>query len=152
MACFAFDSSEIRPALYTALDRLAKTVVSYDKTILHIVGHTDSVGEDDYNRALSIRRAQGVAQYLMLKGVATERLRIDGRGETDPRRPNDTAAHRALNRRVEIHIRPVIEGDEQRALVPSWACLKSYFFKVSDIIFTRKQLVCEIQRTNKQDY
>lgn len=117
-ACFAFDSSEIRPALYTALDRLASTVIRYDRTILHVVGHTDNIGSADYNRALSNRRAQAVAQYLMLKGIASSRLRIEGRGELEPRMSNDTAAERELNRRVEIHIKPIIEGDEERALHP----------------------------------
>lgn len=117
-ACFPFDSSEIRPALYTALDRLASTVNNYDRTVLHVVGHTDNVGSDNYNRALSNRRAQAVAQYLMLKGVATSRLRIEGRGELEPRRSNDTAVERELNRRVEIHIKPIIDGEEERALLP----------------------------------
>lgn len=117
-ACFAFNSSEIRPALYTALDRLASTVNRYDRTVLHIVGHTDNVGSMDYNRALSNRRAQAVAQYLMLKGIVHTRLRIEGRGELEPRNFNETEAERELNRRVEIHIRPVIHGEEERALLP----------------------------------
>lgn len=117
-ACFAFDSSEIRPALYTVLDRLARTANQYELTVLHVVGHTDSVGSEYYNRALSNRRAQAVAQYLMLRGIAAERLRIEGRGELEPRHPNNTIAARELNRRVEIHIRPIVAGDEGRALRP----------------------------------
>ncbi len=116
-ACFDFDRSDIKPAFYRALDKLAEQLVIYDKTILHIIGHTDSIGTPDYNQALSIRRAQAVAQYLSLRGVDTIRLRIEGRGETSPRFPNDTPQNRLLNRRVDVFIKPIIEGDERSALI-----------------------------------
>ena len=116
-ATFDFDRSDIKPAFYTALDRLANTLVDYDRTVLHIIGHTDSVGSSEYNQALSIRRAQSVAQYLLLKGVQSDRLEIAGRGETEPRGSNDTAAARRSNRRVEIYIIPVIEGNEDRSRI-----------------------------------
>jgi len=116
-ACFDFDRSEIRPVFYRALDKLANQMTIYDKTILHIIGHTDSVGSDDYNYALSIRRAKAVAQYLSLKGISINRLRIRGRGETSPRVGNDTSDNRRLNRRVEIYIKPIIIGREREALI-----------------------------------
>lgn len=119
-ATFDFDRSDIKPVFYTALDKLANTLVEYDRTVLHIIGHTDSVGSSDYNQALSIRRAQSVAQYLLLKGVASDRLEIAGRGETEPRISNETPALRQMNRRVEIYIKPVIQGNEERARITPW--------------------------------
>jgi len=71
-----------------------------------VIGHTDSVGSDAYNQALSERRAQSVVNYLGDHGVARVRLEAVGRGETQPRTTNATEAGRQLNRRVEILIRP----------------------------------------------
>jgi len=116
-ACFDFDLAEIKPVFYRALDKLANEMNVYDKTILHIVGHTDSIGSDDYNYALSIRRAKAVAQYLSLKGISINRLRIRGLGETEPRVANDSTDNRRLNRRVEIYIKPIVVGREKEALI-----------------------------------
>ncbi|NND70331.1 MAG: OmpA family protein [Rhodothermales bacterium] len=120
-ATFDFDQSEIKPRLFRALDKLADSLVRYDRTMLHVVGHTDDIGDADYNFALSIRRAQAVAQYLLLRGVPTERLRIEGRGESEPRVSNTTEEQRRLNRRVEIFIKPVVEGDESNAMISPYA-------------------------------
>ena len=120
-ATFDFDQSEIKPGFYRALDTLADSLQRYDRTMLHVVGHTDNIGDTDYNYALSIRRAQALAQYLMLRGVPTERLRIEGRGESEPRVSNTTEEQRRLNRRVEIFIKPVVEGDEANALISPYA-------------------------------
>lgn len=115
-ASFGFDSSELRPNMNRALAQLASTTAEYDQTIIHVVGHTDSVGKDAYNMGLSKRRAQAVAQYLSVNGVAKNRLRIDARGESEPRSSNSTEEGRNANRRVELHIKPVVEGQEERAL------------------------------------
>jgi outer membrane protein OmpA-like peptidoglycan-associated protein len=64
---------------------------------------------------LSERRAQSVADYLSDNGVDYRRLRIVGRGELEPRESNATEAGRQLNRRVELLIKPVVEGSEDRA-------------------------------------
>lgn len=115
-ACFDFDSSEIKGTFYRALEKLGTQLQVYDKTVLHIVGHTDDVGSQDYNYALSIRRAKAVAQYLVLTGISQNRLRIYGRGELDSRSDNLTAEGRRLNRRVEIYIKPIVQGREKEAL------------------------------------
>jgi outer membrane protein OmpA-like peptidoglycan-associated protein len=114
---FAFDSAELKPEFFRALDSLTRSLVHYDKTVLHIIGHTDSIGSEDYNYGLSVRRAEAVAQYLMLKGVPAIRLRIEGHGELEPRSPNTSEALRNRNRRVEIFIKPVVEGYENDALI-----------------------------------
>ena len=115
-ASFDFDSDQVKSAFYPTLNKIASETATYNKTILHVVGYTDSTGSDGYNQTLSRKRALAVANYLRSDGVIQERLRTEGRGETEPRLPNTTAANRAGNRRVEIYIKPVVQGDEQRAL------------------------------------
>lgn len=115
-ASFDFDKSTLKPAFYPALNKLANLLSKYDRTLLHVIGHTDSVGTDAYNINLSNERARSVAMYLNDKSVDIARIRTEGRGESEPRVQNNTAANRALNRRVEIYIKPIIEGREQQAL------------------------------------
>lgn len=112
---FDFDRSEIKPAFRPSLDKLGSVINKYDRTIVHVVGHTDSVGRDDYNLQLSERRAQSVVNYLVSSGVPQGRLRAEGRGEREPRDSNETEAGRQLNRRVELFVKPIVEGNEQRA-------------------------------------
>ena len=90
----------------------------YDRSIVHVVGHTDSVGSEAYNQRLSEQRAQSVVDYLVSTGVPRERLRAEGRGEMEPRDSNATEAGRQLNRRVELFVKPIVEGQEQRAYEP----------------------------------
>jgi outer membrane protein OmpA-like peptidoglycan-associated protein len=67
-----------------------------------VEGYTDSVGSDAYNMKLSQRRADAVRDYLVSKGIASDRIRTEAFGETRPVASNDTAEGRAQNRRVEI--------------------------------------------------
>ncbi len=92
------------------LNRIADVVNRYGKTSLTIVGHTDSVGSDASNMDLSNRRAQAVEQYLEGQRVHPERLTAYGKGESEPRTSNDSEQGRALNRRVEVLIVPVVQG------------------------------------------
>ncbi len=115
---FDFDSARIKPTFYPTLDKLADVLRKYDRTVVHVVGYTDSVGPDAYNQQLSERRAESVASYLESNGVSASRVRTEGRGEREPRDTNATAAGRQLNRRVEIYLKPVVEGREQQAFEP----------------------------------
>lgn len=115
---FDFNRAEIKPAFRGSLDKLAAVIVKYDRTVVHVVGHTDSIGSDAYNQDLSERRARSVGDYLASRGVPDYRLRTEGRGEREPRATNATEAGRQLNRRVEIFVKPVVEGQEQRAYEP----------------------------------
>ena len=112
---FDFGKADIQPAFEPSLDKLAALIVKYDRTVVHVVGHTDSVGSDTYNQELSVRRANSVGDYLAAYGVPRERLRTEGRGESEPRATNDTEAGRQLNRRVELFVKPIVEGEEERA-------------------------------------
>ena len=115
-ASFDFDRYALKPAFYPALDKLSALLAKYDRTLLYVIGHTDSVGSESYNTTLSNERARSVAMYLNAEGVDIRRIRTEGRGESEPRVANDTAEHRAMNRRVEIYIKPIVEGQEQQAL------------------------------------
>ena len=69
---------------------------------LSIEGHTDDIGDDDYNRSLSERRAAAVKAYLVKRGVDGGRIESRGFGETRPAVPNDSDDARRKNRRVEM--------------------------------------------------
>jgi len=112
---FDFGRADIKPAFEPSLDKLANVLLKYNRTVVHVVGHTDSTGSESYNQILSEQRAESVAGYLESRGVPYQRLRTEGRGESEPRASNDTEAGRQLNRRVEIYIKPIVEGQEQRA-------------------------------------
>ena len=101
---FDFDSDVIRSDARTNLSNLAASLGKYPGSELLIAGHTDSVGTDAYNLALSQRRAEAAASFLASKGVDRSRLSSRGLGETEPVAPNDSEAGRSKNRRVEIAI------------------------------------------------
>lgn len=115
---FDVGRADIKPAFRPTLDKLANLLVKYNRTVVHIVGHTDSDGSDAFNLDLSQRRALAVGNYLVTRGVPQERTRTEGRGEREPRATNATAAGKQLNRRVEIYVKPVVEGQEQKAWQP----------------------------------
>jgi len=112
---FAFNSSTLNPQFTPVLDRVASTLTEYDKTVIEVAGHTDSVGSDSYNQQLSEQRANNVAAYLAGRSVARTRMVTIGAGETRPVASNDSDAGRAQNRRVEITIVPVTQENVQKA-------------------------------------
>jgi OOP family OmpA-OmpF porin len=71
----------------------------------HVVGHTDSVGSEQYNMKLSEKRAVSVRNMLVEQGIDASRITTEGRGETDPKADNDTAEGRQENRRIEVQLR-----------------------------------------------
>jgi len=70
---------------------------------VEVAGHTDSRGSDAYNMDLSLRRAQSVRDYLVTKGIPSDRLVINGYGESQPIADNTTEEGRFQNRRVELN-------------------------------------------------
>ena len=103
---FATNQASIDPRFYATLDDVAAVLNRYDQSVVDIIGHADSDGAEDYNLDLSRRRASSVAQYLVSRNVLPDRLYVDGRGESAPIASNATAEGKAMNRRVEILIRP----------------------------------------------
>ncbi|MEO5973540.1 MAG: OmpA family protein [Sphingomicrobium sp.] len=108
---FDVDRYDIKPQFQSTLNEVAGTLRQYNQTFVDVLGHTDSTGSDAYNQALSERRARSVANYLSSHGVAAARVATQGYGETMPIADNASEAGRAVNRRVEIKIVPLREGD-----------------------------------------
>jgi outer membrane protein OmpA-like peptidoglycan-associated protein len=101
---FAFNQSELTPAAQSKLDSLMPKLQSADVVSIKVIGHTDNIGSDTYNQALSERRASSVAAYLLSQGLAPNKLTSEGKGQSQPVADNETEEGRAKNRRVELHI------------------------------------------------
>ena len=101
---FASSSSVLGAGAQGRLAPLADFLAKQPDAKIQIAGHTDSQGSDMSNMDLSTRRAQSVGAYLISTGVNANRISSVGRGETAPTSTNDTAAGRAINRRVEVTI------------------------------------------------
>ncbi len=99
---FDFDKSEIRPDAAKALADLATIIRANPGGRTRLEGHTDSVGNDRYNQALSERRAESVRRWLVdNEKLDASKLITKGWGMTKPIAPNDTEANRQKNRRLE---------------------------------------------------
>jgi outer membrane protein OmpA-like peptidoglycan-associated protein len=86
------------------LSKLVAFLTKYPERLVAIEGYTDSVGSDDYNQALSQRRAESVRSYLVRAGIEPGRLSASGMGKNDPVADNDSAIGRQQNRRVAVII------------------------------------------------
>ncbi|MFH1091903.1 MAG: ankyrin repeat domain-containing protein [Pseudomonadota bacterium] len=102
---FGYDQWQVRKEFYPYLQNAAKVLGDNPHLQVEIVGHTDSHGTEAYNLELGRKRAEAVRALLIKFGVKPERLLYKSMGESQPLASNDTAAGRAKNRRVEIHVR-----------------------------------------------
>ena len=101
---FEFDRADLLPDSRELLSRVAKSLLDQPQVKIEVAGHTDSIGSDSYNEALSDKRANSVRSYLISQGVAAGSIYAKGYGERVPVASNATDEGRALNRRVEIHL------------------------------------------------
>lgn len=101
---FNVGESVVSPGARNTLNRIVTYLRANPKQEVLIEGHTDSTGSDSFNMALSERRADAVANYLLSGGVAGNRIATRGYGESIPVASNDIPAGRQQNRRVEITI------------------------------------------------
>ncbi len=105
-ATFASGSAKLSPELEQILP-IAAGILSRNPTlVITVEGHTDSLGSDATNMALSVARAEAAANWLIAAGIQPERIFAVGRGEGSPIADNKTAAGRAKNRRVEFILGP----------------------------------------------
>ena len=103
-----FDTSkwEIKPRYYPRLNSVVTILQKNPDLRLEIEGHTDNRGSAEYNQRLSENRAKAVMEYLIARGIASNRLSARGYGFERPAASNATAAGRAQNRRVELRPLP----------------------------------------------
>ena len=101
---FATDSYELENKSRTELNRVVSFMNKNPEVKIVLAGHTDNVGGEGYNQQLSQQRADAVKSFLLNAGVAANRLRAKGYGETQPEASNETEEGRAQNRRIEFEI------------------------------------------------
>jgi len=101
---FDFDSYRLRSESYPHLDEVVMMMKAYPEMRIKIIGHTDSLGTDEYNEVLSINRSKSVMRYLHSRGIDYSRMEPTGFGEKYPIDTNSTDEGRFHNRRVEIEI------------------------------------------------
>ena len=99
---FEFDKSSLTAGAKDTLQTVVTTLKNFPDAKIEIQGHTDWIGTEAYNQALSERRANSVRDYLVSQGIAWSRITTIGYGETQPVATNETAVGRAENRRVVI--------------------------------------------------
>lgn len=99
---FVEATDELRPSAYPRLEQLAALADACRDSVVRLTGHSDSTGEEDWNKTLSLLRARAVASYLQSKGIAAERLESAGVGSAEPIASNENRYGRGLNRRIEI--------------------------------------------------
>ncbi|TIH14749.1 OmpA family protein [Marinifilum sp. JC120] len=102
---FNVNSSKISKKAYPVVDSLGAALTSGSGSSMQVklVGHTDSAGKNEYNRSLSLKRAEAVKNYLAVHfNIDPARIEVEGAGETQPIASNESAQGRAQNRRVEV--------------------------------------------------
>jgi len=101
---FTTDSSVLKPLAVELVAKLGDILAKYPDDRIKIAGYTDSTGSVAHNEELSLRRAKSVRDVLQGRGVKPEQMIVEGMGPEKPVASNSTAAGRAQNRRVELHI------------------------------------------------
>jgi OOP family OmpA-OmpF porin len=106
VALFDFDKYVLKEQGKAELHKLAAEIRAKGMSVgdIDVIGHTDNIGTDAYNQALSVRRAMAVKGYLVSQGIDAGIIDVMGKGKNDPVASNDTEAGRAMNRRVEINV------------------------------------------------
>lgn len=115
---FDLGSATLKPDALSTYGKIANILKTYDKTVIHVVGHTDASGSAESNQALSVNRAASVGGYLAQSGVPSTRIRQEGRGERELAVRTADGVKEARNRRVDIVLKTVVEGNEQAAWTP----------------------------------
>lgn len=104
---FDSGSDKVRPDDYALLTKVQQAIRALSGASIVVEGHTDSQGNDEFNQALSARRAIAVREYILANmAISADRIRAIGYGESRPIARNDTAAGRARNRRIDVVLEP----------------------------------------------
>ena len=97
---FEFDSYELSESSILELKKIAEFLKNNSQIDLNIIGHTDTIGSNQYNQGLSEKRALSVYKYLINQGIDEERLGYEGKGESEPLDENLFIKNLYKNRRV----------------------------------------------------
>ena len=108
---FPAESADLPESFFSLADLGVAIMSRFDQTQMTITGHTDSSGDAAANQKLSEERAEAFKTYLVDKGVDASRVTVVGKGSSDPAFPNDTAANRAKNRRIEVSLKGLLLGE-----------------------------------------
>lgn len=103
---FESGKAYLQPGARDRLREFAGVLQRYPRTEIEVVGHTDGRGTDEFNYELSQQRATAVADEIIRNGVSGSRISTRGEGESRPIASNETREGRAMNRRVEVNVRP----------------------------------------------
>lgn len=101
---FEFNKATLTRESERILWRAHRAMVANPEVRVVITGHTDNVGGKEFNQGLSLERAQAVRNWLVEKGIASNRMRTVGKGENEPVASNETEEGRAENRRIEFFV------------------------------------------------
>ncbi|HUO43902.1 MAG TPA: OmpA family protein [Burkholderiales bacterium] len=119
-ALFDFDKATLKPEGRSKLDAFASSLDGASYDTISVVGYTDRLGSDTYNKKLSVKRANAVKDYLAGKGIAADRIHAEGRGKSDPVTGNTCTGTRQKliaclqpDRRVEIEVQAVKQQQGQ---------------------------------------
>ncbi len=112
----SFDESgtTLRSGAYAALDRTISLAYACRDSTISVTGHTDSSGHESWNQRLSLARAKAVANYIVARGIARERLIIIGAGSSVPLADNATRYGRSLNRRISIALHNSVGAEQNQ--------------------------------------
>ncbi|HCI55936.1 MAG TPA: OmpA family protein [Bacteroidales bacterium] len=104
---FDFDKTEIKedPSIDARVAELKTWLEKYPSAVLAITGHTDFIGTPEYNYKLGLERANAVRKYLETKGIPSEKMIVDSKGEDEPLATQITSKGRAMNRRTVVRIK-----------------------------------------------
>jgi OOP family OmpA-OmpF porin len=99
---FDWDKSNINPAGQAVIDQVLADARKMGTVNISATGHADRSGPEDYNMALSLRRADSVREALIKGGIPADAITVAGRGESEPAVPTPDGVREQANRRVEI--------------------------------------------------
>jgi outer membrane protein OmpA-like peptidoglycan-associated protein len=102
---FQLDTDEYTPESTEAFEKVFAEIAQRKVAEIAVIGHTDRVGTDEYNDALSLRRAERVRNDFVDRGIPTSAINVAGRGEREPIVPTADEVYEPRNRRVEINVR-----------------------------------------------
>jgi len=104
----SYNGFQIKPSFAKELEIIMQGLLNYKQTYVEVTGYTDAHGHANDNQRLSLLKAQALSVYFAEQGLNPLRLFINGRGETRPIAENNTSRGKALNRRIEIRISPIL--------------------------------------------